>query len=62
MNIYNEIDYEELRGPTASSTITLDVQDGQDAMKGEEEGNRMRGIMPGKSDEVDLFARSSLSF
>ena len=45
---------EDLRGPEAPSTITLDVQDSQDGVDGGEDDNVARGIIPGKSDEVNF--------
>jgi hypothetical protein len=60
MDIYDEIEYDELRGPEAPSTIPLDVQDDQDMIDGSDEDNVVRGIMPGKSEEVRQAASSIL--
>lgn len=58
MDIYNEIDLEDLRGPAQATTIELEVQETQDKAESKGEGD-IRGIMPGKTDEelVDLASR-----
>jgi hypothetical protein len=58
-DIYDEIDYDELRGPAAVDTISLDVQEVDESANGNGEDRRVRGIIPGKSDEVTLSALHS---
>ena len=50
-DIYNEIDMEDLRGPAVDTTIRLDVQEKDDEAEGDE-GQVVRGIVSGKSQEV----------
>jgi len=50
-DIYNEIDIEDLRGPAVDTTIRLDVQEKDDEMEGDD-GQVVRGIVSGKSQEV----------
>ncbi|KAK8864616.1 hypothetical protein IAR55_001866 [Kwoniella newhampshirensis] len=50
IDIYNEIDYEDLRGPALSATITLNVQDAG-ALADSEDKDGPTGILPGKTDE-----------
>jgi hypothetical protein len=50
-DIYNEIEYEDLRGPAAAATIALDVQENEEATNGDK-GDVLRGILPGRSEEV----------
>ena len=50
-DIYNEIDMEDLRGPAVDTTIRLDVQEKDDEMEGDD-GQVVRGIVSGKSQEV----------
>jgi hypothetical protein len=40
MDIYNEIDLEDLRGPAQATTIELEVQDTQDKAESKGEGAR----------------------
>ena len=50
-NIYDEIDLEDLHGPAQENTIALDVRDA-DADDGTRNGGAVKGILPGRSDEV----------
>lgn len=50
-DIYAEIDLEDLHGPSAETTIPIDVQDDQVAL-GTNADDSSRGVLPGKSDEV----------
>ncbi|WWC89097.1 uncharacterized protein L201_004015 [Kwoniella dendrophila CBS 6074] len=50
IDLYNEIDLPDLRGPAQDNTITLDVQEASEmADKQGEEGDS--GVLPGKSEE-----------
>lgn len=57
-DIYNEIDMEDLRGPAVDTTIRLDVQEKDDEMEGDD-GQVVRGIVSGKSQEVCRAPRKS---
>nr|WRH23628.1 N-terminal domain [Naematelia aurantialba] len=50
MDIYNEIELEDLRGPAEPSTISLEVQDADKVLE-EDDGGAAKGILPGRSDE-----------
>lgn len=50
MNIYDEIDLEDLRGPAQEQTISLEVQEADEAKDGER--SIRRGIIPDTSEEV----------
>lgn len=55
MDIYGEIDLEDLHGPAAPQTIALDVQDTESTTE-RREGAGAKGIIPGKSKYVSLLA------
>ncbi|ORY26173.1 TFIIH p62 subunit, N-terminal domain-domain-containing protein [Naematelia encephala] len=50
MDIYNEIELEDLRGPAEASTISLQVQDAEKVVD-EDDVGATKGILPGRSDE-----------
>ncbi|WWD17076.1 hypothetical protein CI109_101513 [Kwoniella shandongensis] len=61
IDIYNEIDYEDLRGPAQPATITLDVQDAGALADSAGDKEGPAGILPGKTDDelVEIAAASA---
>jgi transcription initiation factor TFIIH subunit 1 len=58
VNIYDEIDLEDLRGPAVQETITLEVPD-PDRPDGGDSATK-RGVLPQKTDEASDMVRGGL--